>query len=71
MPLEHFGPQVVAVVLGDGGHHVERQGPGGTGAELVVDEGQLHATGVFEFLQAGPHPAYSGRRGRACGSGSP
>ncbi len=58
-PLEHFRPQVVAVVLGDGGHHVERQCTGRAGAELVVDERQLHAAGVLQFLQANgvPHVA--------------
>ncbi|OQB78631.1 MAG: hypothetical protein BWX88_05148 [Planctomycetes bacterium ADurb.Bin126] len=57
--LEDLGPQVVRVVLGDGGHDVERQRPGSTGAELVIDERQLDAAGVLELLQAHgvPHVA--------------
>ncbi|MEQ8790107.1 MAG: hypothetical protein RIC55_27675 [Pirellulaceae bacterium] len=50
-PLQYFRPQIIAVVLGDGGHHVERQRSCGTGAKLVIDEGQLHAARVFEFLE--------------------
>ena len=48
--LEHFGSQVVAVVLGDGGHDVEREGTGGAGSELVVDEGEFDATLILELL---------------------
>lgn len=39
-PLEHLGTQIVAVVLSDGGHDVERECPGRASAELVVDEGK-------------------------------
>lgn len=52
-PLEHLGTQIVAVVLSDGGHDVERECSGRAGAELVVDEGEPNAAGVFQFLK--PH----------------
>ena len=41
-PLKNFGPQTVAVVLGDGSHHIERQSAGGSGTKLILDESQLH-----------------------------
>ncbi len=51
-PLQHFRPEIVAVILGNRRHHVERERSGGTGAELVIDERQLDAAAVFEFLKA-------------------
>ncbi|MGC1274142.1 MAG: hypothetical protein WBC44_10585 [Planctomycetaceae bacterium] len=57
--FEHLLAKIVAVVLGDGRHDVKRKSPGGAGTELVLDEAELYAAGIFELLQPNgvPHVA--------------
>jgi len=49
--LDDLGAQVVRVVLRHRRHHVERQCTRRARAELVLDEGQLDAAGIFQFLK--------------------